>query len=453
MSLPAGPASPSPFQLMRWLGRPTEYLEATRGRFGDAFTMRIGVFPPLVLLSDPQAIQQLFSAESGTFDAGASNQALKPTLGSNSLLLLDGERHQQQRKLLMPPFRGERMRSYGELIRQLTSQVIAGLQPGSPFLIRSTMQRISLSVILQAVFGLEGGARLRQLRRILSNMLDTMSAPLLMGLLLLLPDDLGPWSPRGQLNRSLEQIDALLYAEIRERRQRPDPAANDILSLLLAARDERGEPMSDVELRDELMTLLVAGHETTATSLVWALYWIHYLPEVYQRLRAELDGLGTDFDPEAVARLPYLNAVCSETLRIYPVALITSPRVVRKPVRILGHEYTTGERLTAAIYLTHHRSDIYPESDRFRPERFLERTFSPYEYLPFGGGNRRCIGMAFALYEMKLVLATFLSQLEMHLVHPRPLLPVRRGVTLAPPDGLYLMPGTRRVCGRVPASV
>ncbi|BAC91004.1 cytochrome P450 [Gloeobacter violaceus] len=449
MSLPPGPSSPSPFQLMQWIGCPTDYLHTTAARYGDPFTMRVGVFPPLVMFSDPRAIQQLFTAEAGTFDAGASNVALRPTLGANSLLLLDGERHQQQRRLLTPPFHGERMRAYGELIRQVTEEVIVRWQPGKPFLVRNAMQRISLAVILQAVFGLHDGTRLVRLRQALGSMLDAMSSPLSMAMLLMLPEDFGPWSPRARLQAHLGAIDELLYAEIRERREHFDAGAGDILGLLLAARDEAGAAMGDAELRDELMTLLVAGHETTATAMAWALYWIHYLPQVRERLLAELDSLGSDPDPEAIARLPYLGAVCSETLRIYPVALIASPRVARHTVRILERDYEAGTRLAAGIYLAHHRPETYPEPERFRPERFLERTFSPYEFVPFGGGSRRCIGMAFALYEMKLVIATVLLERDLRLVQPRLLRPVRRGVTLAPPEGLYLVPTGERSASRL----
>jgi cytochrome P450 len=434
---------------MQWIGGPTDYLHTTAGRYGDPFTMRVGVFPPLVMFSDPQAIQQLFTAEAGSFDAGASNVALRPTLGVNSLLLLDGERHQQQRRLLTPPFHGERMRAYGTLIRRVTEEVMARWQPGKPFSVRSAMQRISLRVILQAVFGLHDGARLVRLRQALGDMLDAMSSPLNMALLLMLPEDWGPWSPRARLQTHLGAIDALLYAEIRARRERFDPAAGDILSLLLAARDEAGQSMSDIELRDELMTLLVAGHETTATAMAWAFYWIHYLPAVRERLLAELDSLDSDPDSEAIARLPYLGAVCSETLRIYPVALIASPRVARQRVRIVGRDYEAGARLAANIYLAHHRPETYPDPECFRPERFLERTFSLYEFLPFGGGTRRCIGMAFALYEMKLVLATVLLQRDLNLVQPRLLKPVRRGVTLAPPAGLFLVATGERSASRL----
>lgn len=230
----------------------------------------------------------------------------------------------------------------------------------------------------------------------------------------------------------MQAINRLIYAEIADRRRAFDPTRSDILTLLLSARDEAGEAMSDEELRDELMTLLVAGHETTATALTWAMYWIHTIPSVKQKLLAELDALDNRADPGTIAKLPYLNAVCSETLRIYPVGFIAQLRIVQSPISVAGYPFAAEDVLIPCIYLVHHRSDLYPEPNQFRPERFLERQFSPYEYLPFGGSNRRCIGAAFALFEMKLVLATILRQYELELDEPNPVKPVRRGVTIAP---------------------
>jgi unspecific monooxygenase len=244
--------------------------------------------------------------------------------------------------------------------------------------------------------------------------------------------------------RQQQQIDEILFAEIQQRREQPDPSRSDILTLLMSARDENGQPMTDAELRDELLTLLFAGHETTATALTWAFYWIHHLPEVRERLLQELDSLGEETDPNAIAHLPYLTAVCQETLRIYPVALITFSRIVKSPIQIAGYQFEPGTFLAPCVYLTHQREDIYPQPKRFKPERFLERQFSPYEYLPFGGGNHRCIGMAFASFEMKLVLATVLSRYEMAIAHNHTVRPVRRGVTLAPSSGKWLVATGKR---------
>ncbi len=235
-----------------------------------------------------------------------------------------------------------------------------------------------------------------------------------------------------------------MCAEISERRQKLDTESSDILTMLLLARDEAGEGMSDIELRDELMTLLLAGHETTATALAWAFYWIHHQPEICHKLLQELATLGDAPDPMTVIKLPYMNAVCCETLRIYPVVLIVSPREAKTPITIMGQEYPVGTALTPCIYLTHRREDLYPEPEQFKPERFLERQYSAYEFLPFGGSNRRCIGAAFAMFEMKLVLATILRNYNLVLADKQPVKPVRRSVTLAPAGGVKMaMTGKR----------
>jgi len=296
------------------------------------------------------------------------------------------------------------------------------------------MQKISLRVILRAVFGLNEGTRSQQLESLLGTMLDTMSNPFSVSLLFfpMLRQDFGPLSPWGNFVRVRRQIDQLIYAEIAERRTNPDPSRNDILTLLMSARDEAGEALTDAELRDELMTLLVAGHETTATAITWALYWIHKFPTIRQQLLKELQALDDPLDPSVVFRLPYLNAVCCETLRIYPVGMTLFARVTKSTVELMGSSLEPGTVVIGCIYLAHHREDIYPDPDEFRPERFLERHYSPFEYLPFGGGVRRCIGMAFAQFEMKLVISAILSGFELALADSRSVRPVRRGITSGP---------------------
>jgi cytochrome P450 family 110 len=254
-----------------------------------------------------------------------------------------------------------------------------------------------------------------------------------------LQKDLGSWSPWGRFLRQRQQIDELLYAEIAERRQQYDPDRIDILSLLMAAKDEQGEAMSDRELRDELMTMLLAGHETTASAMAWGLYWIHHVPQVREKLLQELDSLGESPNPMTVARLPYLTAVCNETLRLYPVAMLTFPRVAQERVELLGHQLEPGTTVGGCIYLLHQREDLYPHPKQFKPERFLEGQFSPYEFMPFGGGVRRCVGEALAQLEMKLVLATILSRYQLELFDNRPEKPRRRGITLAPAYGVKMV--------------
>jgi cytochrome P450 len=420
------------------------FMEACAQRYGDLFTLRIGQnYTPVVFVSNPQVHQEILTGDLKEFEApGETNKVFQPLVGTQSVITLSGARHHRQRQLLLPPFHGERMRAYGQLIGEITEHIISQWHEGKPFSVRSSMQAITLRTILGAVFGLDyEGARGQKLEQLLSAMIDEMSSPLSAAMLYFpsLQQDLGPLSPWGKFLGRQQQIDQLLYQEIRERRQQNDPSRTDILSLLMSARDEAGGPMTDEELRDELMTLLTAGHETTATALAWALYWIHKLPSVRQKLIQELDSLGDNPDPGTIFRLPYLNAVCCETLRIYPVGMLTFPRVVREPVSLMGYKLDPGTQVIGSIYLTHRREDIYPQPEQFRPERFLERQFSPYEYLPFGGGVRRCIGLAFAQFEMKVVLAKILSRFEMALADHREVHPVRRGLVSAPKGGVRLV--------------
>ncbi|MEH2205148.1 MAG: cytochrome P450 [Nostoc sp.] len=447
LKLPNGPQTHPWVQTYQWLTNPLEYLEDCAKRYGDIFTLQLGQNSPAqVFISNPQAIQQIFTTDPKQLDSGEPAGIRSPLLGRQSLLALEGKPHQRQRKLLTPPLHGERMLAYGELIRDITEQVINQWQVGETFAALPSMQAISFQVILKAVFGLEDGPRYEKLNELLIAILNP-KIPILRTVLLLFPamrQDLGAWSPWGKYLRLRQQIDQIIYAEIQERKAQLDSSRTDILSLMMAARDEAGEPMTDLELRDELMTLLVAGHETTATSLSWALYWIHHLPQVREKLLQELDKLGEQPDPNAIFRLPYLNAVCSETLRLYPVAISALNRVVKSPLQIGEYNFEPGTLLNPSIYLTHHREDLYPESKQFKPERFLERQFSPYEYLPFGGGNRRCIGMAFALFEMKLVLATVLSHWEMELADSKPVQPVRKGLLFSPAGGVKMVVKGRR---------
>ncbi|MBE9179545.1 cytochrome P450 [Oculatella sp. LEGE 06141] len=438
MNLPAGPKLPQSLRIIHSLFRPTEALETYRHRFGDTFTLTAPGNAPLVVCSHPDDLQVIF-ANPARFDSGKGNQILRFLLGEQSLILLDGDRHQRQRQLLTPPFHGERMRTYGQLIGDITQQVIEQWTVGESLVVRLPMQAITLTVILRAVFGLSEGDRLEQLKGLLTQLLDSISSPLSASVLFFasLQKDWGEWSPWGRFLRLKQQVDQLLYAEIRDRRRSADPNRTDILSLLLSARDEAGQPMSDEELHDELMTLLVAGHETTASSLSWALYWVYTQPDRYHRLRHELKTVAAG-DPMAITQLPYLTAICQETLRIYPIAMFSFPRILKAPMQFSTYSLEAGTWLLPCIYLTHQRPDVYPNPKEFRPERFLERQFSPYEYLPFGGSNRRCIGMAFAQFEMKLVLATIVSQVELALSHPRSVRPVRRGLTLAPAAGLRM---------------
>jgi len=439
MTLPNGPKTPRFVQLIQWITDPLTFMDKCAKQYGDIFTAQVMDGEPLVMIGHPQAVQEMFN--SNAFHApGSLNSILKPIVGEQSMFLLSGERHKRSRQLLMPPFHGERMRNYGQLICDIAQDVASKWSVDRPFVARSAMQEVTMRVILQAVFGMDDGARLQALRPVLASVVDMTGSPLRSSMLFLksMQQDWGSWSPWGRMKQRQRKVDDLIYAEIEERRLQPDANRTDILSLMMAARDENGQPMTNEELRDELMTLLLAGHETTATTLAWAFYWIHRLPSVRQKLLQELDSLGENPDPMEIFRLPYLSAVCQETLRIYPVAMLTFAREVLTPVELMGHQLEPGTVVVGSIYLTHRREDLYPEPLQFKPERFLERQFSPYEYLPFGGGSRRCIGLALAQLEMKLVLATILRDFDLVLAQKKPVQAKRRGVTLGPAGGVRM---------------
>ncbi len=442
-----GPKTPRFAQLIEWVFNPLQLMEKSAKAYGDTFKLFLVSDNPMVFVSHPQAIKEIFTASLDKFDSGRGNELVASLLGEQSLVLLDGAQHQRQRKLLTPPFHGDRMKSYGDLICEITEKVISEWKISEPFDVRKSMQEISLRVILQAVFGLNEGERYEEIKQLIGSILEISGSPLKAMLVFvpMLQKDLGAWSPWGNFLRQQKRLDDLLYVEIQERRDNPDASREDILSLMMAATDEQGQPMTDKEMRDELMTLLVAGHETTASSLTWAFYWIHHLPEVKAKLLAELDAVDSQ-DLTTISKLPYLNGVCAETLRIYPIALIAFPRINKAPIKIMDCEYPAETQLMPCIYLTHHREDLYPEPKQFKPERFIDKQYSPYEYLPFGGGNRRCIGMAFALFEMKLVLTTALKNLDLSIVNNHEVKPTRRGGTLAPSGGKWLvMKGKRDV--------
>jgi len=441
--------SASFLQKIQWVADPVGYMETAVKEYPDIFTARIiGFGGTLIFVNHPQALQEILTNDRKKFTApGNVNKILQPLVGDYSIFMLEGDRHKKRRQLVMPSFHGERMRNYGDLIRNITEKTFSNLPQNQLFLARTAMQEISLQVILEAVFGLHEGERCQQLKRGLTAISDLFSSPLTSSFLFFpwLQKDLGAWSPWGKFVRDRAAIDKIIYTEIAERRSSPDPNRIDILSLLMSARDEEGNPMTDQELRDELMTMLLAGYETTASAMAWALYWTHHQPEVRNKILQELDTLGDSPDPMSIFRLPYLTAVCNETLRIHPVAMLTLPRVVREPVELLGHKLEPGTYLVGSMYLIHHREDLYPEPKQFKPERFLERQFSTYEFIPFGAGARRCIGDALAQYEMKLVLATILSRYQLALADNQPETPRRRGVTLAPSRGVKMVITGQRV--------
>lgn len=432
---------PSILQRIQWIIDPVGYMEAAAQEQPDIFSAEVvGLGNNLLFVHHPQAVQFILANDRKELSSpGEVNEIFTPLTGSTSIFLLDGSAHRRQRQLLMPPFHGDRMRNYAQLITDLTEQTMSQVSIGQPFMARKILQSVSLEVILQAVFGAQQGDRYEQLREVTGKISDGFSSPLSASILFLkgLQKDWGNWTPWGRFLRLRQQLDDLLYAEITDRRAHFDPNKTDVLSLMIAARDEDGNAMSDQELRDELVTLMLAGQDTTVSALSWAVYWIHSLPDVRAKLLKELDAADLS-DPISLTKLPYLTAVCQETLRIYPVAMLTFPRRVEQPIELLGYPIEPGTLLVGCIYLVHRRPDLYPKPQQFRPERFLEHKFSSSEFLPFGGGVRRCIGEALAIAEMKLVLATLLSRYEFELAETKPVVPKRRGVTLAPAGGVRI---------------
>jgi cytochrome P450 len=410
--------------MWEWISRPIAFLERCNRRYGDMFTVRFPV-GTIVFISDPAVIKEIFTGDPDVLHAGEANATpLEPLMGKNSVLLLDGPEHMRQRKLMLPSFHGERMQQYGELMREITEDEIRRWPVGEPFPLRVRTQAITLEIIMRAVFGIEDAERLDQLRERLRRLLDISTKQVALATIVLAPlrRTVGRrmWARFQQLRADVDEV---IYDEIARRRTAADIAErSDVLSVLLQARDEQGKPLTDVELRDELITLLVAGHETTATTLAWAFDLLLRHPAELERLQTEVDsGEGND----------YLDAVIKETLRIRPVV----PGVVRKltaPLDIGGREFPAGVRLAPNIYLTHRRADVYPEPARFDPDRFLNRPPDTYSWLPFGGGIRRCLGASFALYELKVVIPTIMRNVTLRAVGDAPEPIRRRAITFVP---------------------
>ena len=436
MQLLPGPKVSATIQVLNWIFRPMSYLTECAKTYGDLFTLKLeSNLPPILFVHSPEAIQQILSNDHKDLEApGELNSIFEYLLGKKSVISLSGKEHQRQRQLIMPPFHGERMRSYAELIENITTKTINKQPKNQPFNIRNVSQEITLQIMMEAVFGIYEGEQAENLRHLLCEIIEQSSVPWRVAFLYLpkLKEVIGISELWKQQIKKQEKADQLIYQEIQQRRENFDPQRTDILTLLMSSRDENGEPMTDEELRDELMTLLFAGHETTATAISWAFYWIHKLPEVREKLLTELDSLGENPDSNTIFKLPYLTAVCNETLRIYPIAMLTFPRKVKTPISLCGYQLEAGTIIMGSIYLTHQREDIYPQPEKFNPERFLEKQFSPYEFLPFGGGARRCIGLAFAQMEMKLILAKVLKTWSMKLVNTDEIKPQRRGLVTGP---------------------
>jgi cytochrome P450 len=436
--LPPGPRLPAFVQALHIASRPTGFLDDCARRFGDSFVVRLPGAPPIVNFSHPEAIREIFTADGETLCAGQANLLLGPLLGPGSLLLLDGARHLEERRLMIPPFHGERLRAYATLMSTVIDRAIASWPLGRPFVFHREMQNVTLEVIMRAVFGIDAGGHSLPLREKLCALVDVAANPL--WLIPALQFNLGPLTPWARLARARREVEAILDAEFERRRATAEDSRSDVLSMLLATRHEDGRPMTDEELRDEMITLLLAGHETTATALAWTVYHVSRHPPVLAKIRAELATVvgGGGLCGDQVTRLEYLEAVVKEGLRLTPV-LPDVGRMIQRPVEIGGWRLEAGVNVAPQIYLTHRRADLWPEPHRFDPERFHGRGVSPYAFLPFGGGARRCLGMAFALYEMKVVLARVFARTELQIAPAYVARPVRRAITLAPSRGVPIV--------------
>ena len=430
-SLPPGPRMPAVLQTIGWWSRPTAFLERCRARHGRRFTIRLVGQSPFVVLSDPEEIKVLFQAPPDVLHPGEGAHILEPIVGPNSVILLDEDPHLEQRKLLLPAFHGEKMQRLSGLMSELAEREVASWPVDEPIELQPRLQRLTLEIILRAVFGLERGAQLDALRELLTEILAFGDSPVS-----LLPPAqalLRGLGRTAQFERSGAQADQLIYELIDERRRGGD-GADDVLALLLQARHGDGSPMSAQELRDELMTALVAGHETTASQLAWAVDRLAREGAVQGRLHDELDAGEDD---------AYLTATINEILRHRPVLPNAEPRLVKRPIEIGGISYQPGAVLFASAYLIHHDAAIYPQPYAFRPERFLERAPGTYTWIPFGGGRRRCLGASFALQEMKLVLAALLTRYTLQTAGAPATTTRRRGISIRPPRGSMVVLGRR----------
>jgi cytochrome P450 len=420
-------------QTLRWTLRPLAFMQECRERYGESFSLRfLGFERPMVLISDPAAIKALYMERENGLPPGR-NIVLEPILGSQSVLLLEGAEHLARRKLMLPPFHGERMRSYEGVLDEIVAAEIDSWPLRREFPIHSSMQAVTLEVILRVVFGVADGPRLERLRGMLSNVLTETASPRAQ-LISLATRRFRGGNAFARFEGQLKEVDDLLFAEIAEHRSKPDlEQRDDILSMLMLAEFEDGGRMSDKELRDQLMTLLLAGHETTATALAWTFDLLLSHPEQLQRLRDSLEAGEED----------YLRATISESLRLRPVLPLAGRRLARE-LSVDGLTLPPGTDVSPAIWLTHTRADLYPDPFAFQPERFLEDAPDTYAWIPFGGGIRRCLGASFAEFEMRIVLREVLSRCDLHKASPRPERTGRRNITLSPKDGTPVVVTARR---------
>jgi cytochrome P450 len=434
--LPPGPKSPAFWQLLRYSHSPLPFLEGCARRYGDPFTLRWAGYGRFVMLASPDAVRDVFRGDPHALHSGEGNEFLTASVGRNSVLVLDEGPHARQRRVLLPPLKGERMRSFFDAIQAATAEAVRAWPAGRTLGMLGPMQQITLRVILQAVLGLGPGPQLEEFAGKVRRVLELGRGRYGLILVKLLPVELlqrTRWLP---FYRRMHELDEALFTLIEGHRNLPaGDRGESILADLRSASHEDGTPLSRQEIRDALVTLIFAGHDTTAVALAWALEQIVPRADVVERITAEIDRTTGGGLPQAdqLSRLEYLDAAIRESLRIRTIMPFVV-RLTKVPFTAGGREYPSGVVLCPCNHLVHRREGLYPEPEQFRPERFLERHYAAHEWFPFGGGGRMCLGMAFALYEMKVVLSTLFATVRLARPSGSRSAPVRRGLALAPDD-------------------
>jgi cytochrome P450 len=436
--LPPASKLPGFVNMIRWMTDPDGCLERDAARYGEAYLMKSTLFGVEAIFNHPAALKEIFTGDPERFVAGEANELLGPLLGDRSVLLLDGAEHLHVRRMMMPAFHGERMRCYTDVMREATARAIGSLRPGDHVGLHGLFQRITLDVILNTVLGLdEEGPELTQARHQITHLLDRVQSP--SGALWMIPAlrrevyGHGPWA---SIKREIEALDRTLLAHIAARRALL-VEKDDVLAMLIRAVDENGKGLDDATLCCQLKTLLIAGHETSATALGWAFEELLREPGEQERLTAEVARVtgGTALTAEHLPKLERLDSVIKETLRLHPVTGAVG-RILKKPTTIAGFDLPAGTFIVACAHVTHRRPDLYPQPLRFMPERFIGKKLDPYEWLPFGGGVRRCLGMAFSLHEMKVIMATmFGAGIELRLANRGPVKATLRSLIYSPRGG------------------
>lgn len=423
--LPPGPPLPAFLQTFLFIFQPRRFIAASHRRYGDLVSFKTAFDPQFVLLFNPRDIKAVFTGPAESLRAGEANALLGPVVGERSVLLLDGAEHLRHRRLMLPPFHGKKLEAHEQVFRDATDRAIDQWPVGEPFSLLPWTRSLTLEVIVRAVFGVEDEARAKELRTRIRAMLEPLSNR--RGLLMMVLSGGRLGTRMEEFERRRAAVDELLYEHIARRRAEGGfEERDDVFSMLLAGRDDEGNGLTDPELRDELVTLLVAGHETTATGLAWAFERLLRTPRVLDRLRESLEAGETD----------YLDATVKEALRVRPV-IAGVGRKVRGPFQLNGRTIPIGTELNPSISIVHRRPDVYPQPEQFRPERFLDPETAPdtYSWIPFGGGVRRCLGASFALMEMREVVRRVVERTDLHAVGGGAEHVERRGVTMVPREG------------------